>query len=57
MEKLKNTDNVKMQVIDHSFPDEYFPFNMLVLSVKASLMITVTFTEKSMYLFIMKLIP
>ena len=48
MEKLKNTDNVKMQVIDHSFPDEYFPFNMLVLSVKASLMITVTFPEKSM---------
>ena len=33
---------------DHSFPDEYIPFKMLVLSVKVSVMITVTFTKQSM---------
>ena len=33
---------------DHSFPDELFPFKMLVLSVKVSLMIIVTFIEQSM---------
>ena len=33
---------------NHSFPDELFPFEMLVLSAKVSLMIIVTFIEQSM---------